>query len=133
MTGHDSGGIDRLPSDPSRDNYASDCDIPGEQSDDLPDHIDYCTCTNHTGVCQNCGYKVTVGPSDVEYGHARANNRGPNEDGIRRDCIHRPLQCNTGEPHAWDGYNKEEWSSNGAATDGGRSLAPGTDSNGGDS
>jgi len=126
-------GIDRLPSDPSRDNYAYDCDFPGGQSDGLPDHIDYCSCANHTGVCQNCGCKVTVSPSEVEYGHARATNRGPNEDGVRRDCTHRPLQCNPGEPQAWDGYDKDEWSSNEVTTDGGQSPNTGGErSEGGD-
>ena len=108
------GGTEQLPRKPSRDNYAYGCDTIDE--DELPDHLDGCKCEQHTGVCQNCGYKITVGPSGVEYGHARATNRRANDEGVRRDCIHRPLSCNPGEPHAWDGYGDE------VATDGGRSV-----------
>lgn len=108
--------IGRLPSNPSRDNYARECRF--VEDDDLPDHLDACDCESHTGVCKNCGYKITIGPSDTEYGHARANNRGPNEDGVRRDCIHRPLSCNPGEPQAWGGYDQDDWGGD-LVTDGG--------------
>lgn len=100
----DSGS--RLPENPSRNNYSYGCVT--EADDDLPGHLDRCGCSTHTGVCQECGYKITVGPSGREYGHARATNRGPDEDGVRRDCTHRPLSCNPGEPHAWDGYDVSE-------------------------
>lgn len=33
-------GMDRLPSDPSRDNYARDCDLVKDGGDDLPDHLE---------------------------------------------------------------------------------------------
>lgn len=95
-------GTRELPERPSRDNYSYGCEtVPDSE---LPAHIDRCSCGEHTGVCAECGYKVTIGPSGTEYGHARANNRGPDDDGVRRDCPHRPLELNTGKPHAWDGY-----------------------------
>jgi len=116
-----------LPRAPSRDNFARHCEHVEEDGGELPDHISPCTCKVHTGVCDNCGYKITVSASGVEYGHARAINRGPNEDGVRRDCIHRPLQCNPGEPHAWDGYDQDEWNSDEIVTDGGHCVEPGTE------
>lgn len=125
-------GTDRLPSNPSRDNYARDCELVEDDGDDLPDHLDRCQCPTHTGVCENCNYKITVGPSGTEYGHARATNRGPNEDGVRRDCIHRPLQCNPGEPQAWGGYDQDEWNDNKVATDGGTGPSSTETAQGGD-
>lgn len=88
---------------PPRDNSGRDCET--EPAEDLPTHLDRCTCPEHTGVCRECRYKITVGPSGREYGHARATNRYPDADGVRRDCPHRPPECNTGEPHAWSGYD----------------------------
>lgn len=100
--------LDELPSNPPRDNYAYGCDELDEPVQDRQ-HVHECECDTHHGVCQECGYKITIGPSGREYGHARANNRGPDPDGVRRDCPHRPLQCNSGEPQAWEGYDPAEW------------------------
>lgn len=98
-----------MPTNPSRDNSGRSCSLTGEREPAPHGHIQRCECSTHTGVCDECGFKVTAGPSGVEYGHARATNRGPDEDGVRRDCPHRPLECNTGEPHAWRGYDKDAW------------------------
>ncbi|AFK18622.1 hypothetical protein E6P09_07545 [Haloferax mediterranei ATCC 33500] len=57
---------------------------------DLPDHLVPVTNPNHTAYCKVCGFWITVGPDRTEYGHGRAANRGPDEDGKRRDCPHRP-------------------------------------------
>lgn len=76
---------------PSRDNAARTCIVTDEQPDrDLPDHIRPCGCDEHHGVCMTCNFKITVGQSGIEYGHARATNRSPNMPGKRRDCPHRP-------------------------------------------
>ena len=115
-------GTPRLPENPSRDNYAFDCSLV-ETDDDLPDHLTACTCSEHDGVCEECGYKITVGPTGTEYGHARATNRGPDDDGVRRDCTHRPLACNPGEPHAWDGYDRDDWGGDKLVTDGGEDCS----------
>lgn len=103
---------------PSRDNYGYQCTLV-EDDADLPDHVTPCTCDTHNGVCEECGFKITVGPSGTEYGHARATNRRADEDGVRRDCPHRPTTCNTGETHIWEGYDEDDGRK--LATDGGRS------------
>lgn len=105
MSGLDAiAGEDGLPAKPSRDNYAYDCTTTARDAS-LPAHISPCTCESHDGVCQECGYKITVGPSGTEYGHARATNRRADADGVRRDFPHRPSACNPGEEHAWPGYD----------------------------
>lgn len=97
---------ERVPKDPPpRDNYANGCETAVD--DKLPRHLDRCACEEHTGVCRECGYKVTVGPSGREYGHARATNRGPDENGVRRDCVHRPRSVDPGRSRAWNGYGEE--------------------------
>jgi len=101
-----------LPPNPGRANSGRGCTLTGEPAPDGHDHVQVCQCDSHTGVCEICRFKITVSPTDVEYGHARATNRAPDEDGVRRDCPHRPLECNTGEPHAWSGYDHEKWFSN---------------------
>lgn len=78
-----------LPRKPSRGNSARGCEPAGED-DDLPDHLTRCTCETHTGWCDECRFKITVGADGREYGHARAHNRGPGPDGNRYDCPHRP-------------------------------------------
>lgn len=109
--------VDELPPLPPRDNYAYGCELHhGPLQDGV--NVRPCTCDSHTGVCTECGYKITIGPSGREYGHARATNRGPDADGVRRDCPHRPLECNTGEPQAWDGYDQDEWNSTRPASGG---------------
>lgn len=113
---HSPAPLEELPSLPPRDNYSYDCTVLDENALGR-DHLQACECDAHDGVCSECGYKITVGPSGTEYGHARATNRGPDENGVRRDCRHRPLSCNPGEPHAWDGY--DEQSDGELVTDGG--------------
>lgn len=100
-----------LPLNPSRDNDGSSCELVGDapRTVALPDHITPCSCDEHHGVCAECGFKISVGPSGREYGHGRATNLAPNDEGVRRDCPNRPLACNPGEPHAWGGYDREEW------------------------
>ncbi|WP_227132356.1 hypothetical protein [Halorubellus salinus] len=112
-------GVQELPRSPSRDNYSYGCEVTDELVQER-DHLHRCECDTHHGVCDECGYKITVGPSGTEYGHARATNRGPDENGVRRDCTHRPLECNSGEPQAWDGYDQDDWNSTTAASEGGR-------------
>lgn len=60
----------------------------------VPDHIKPCTCSNHDGWCEECGFKITVTPSGREAGHARASNRTPESSGPRKDCSHRDPACN---------------------------------------
>lgn len=81
----------QLPRRPSRDNAATDCTLVDEaaQRSELPEHIRECTCPNHTGVCRECNFKITVATSGVEYGHRRRINLGSNAID-RRDCPHRP-------------------------------------------
>lgn len=69
-------------------NDGSGCVIIDEPQGHLPDHINPCRCEEHDGVCEACGYIVTVGPSGTEYGHARSHNRSPGSN--RQDCPHRP-------------------------------------------
>lgn len=83
-----------LPSNPPRDNYSYGCET--SAADDLPEHLDRCDCETHTGVCQECGYKITASETGIEYGHARARNRAPGPD--RQDCSHRPVVCDPGGP-----------------------------------
>ena len=110
MTPLTDADLQALPRNPSRDNYAYGCDITDAPVHDRQ-HLARCECDQHHGVCDECGYKITVGPSGTEYGHARATNRGPDADGVRRDCPHRPLECNSGDPQAWDGYDQADWNS----------------------
>lgn len=76
---------------PSRGNAAHDCKpLPKrEQDPSLPDHIVECECEEHTGFCLECNFKITIGPSLTEYGHARARNRDTNTR-KQGDCSHRP-------------------------------------------
>lgn len=108
--------LSRLPDGvPSRDNAATDCIRRAiYPTGEYPDHLVPCTCEAHTGVCRECGYKITRG--EFEYGHARARNRAPDEeDGVRRDCYNRPLAVNPTakgadkEPQVWEGYDRERW------------------------
>lgn len=103
----DAGDGPTLPLKPSRDNYARSCDLVESGNDDLPDHITACECETHHGVCDECNYKITVGSDGVEYGHARATNRRPDPDGVRRDCPKRSTECNPGDTHEWDGYDAD--------------------------
>lgn len=84
---------------PPRDNRARHCRpvADGDQDPDLPDHLDECTCPNHSGVCRECGFKITIGPSGTEYGHARRGNRDP-DAGVREDCPYRPSGVDPGRP-----------------------------------
>lgn len=79
---------------PARDNAGDDCEL---RDDRVPgrDHIQRCTCSTHDGVCEGCGFKITIGPSGTEYGHARGRNRR-NSD--RADCHHRPTQVDPQGP-----------------------------------
>lgn len=100
-------GVIRLQVLPARDNSGADCETDaGTDGHLLPAHIERCTCDTHHGVCQVCGFKITVGPSGIEYGHARATNRGPDEDGVRRDCPHRPSECDPTGPAAESYHTK---------------------------
>jgi hypothetical protein len=83
---------------PSADNVGRDCDPASGSRKWLPDHIDPCECDAHDGVCTVCGYKITVGPSGTEYGHARASNRSAGDE--YRDCPHRPASCDPNKPQA---------------------------------
>ncbi|RYJ13230.1 hypothetical protein ELS19_04085 [Halogeometricum borinquense] len=67
-----------------------DAEIDADADRDLPDHLVPVTDPNHTAYCEECGFWITVGPDRTEYGHGRASNRGPDADGVRRDCPHRP-------------------------------------------
>jgi hypothetical protein len=109
--------LDRLPEGvPARDNAATDCIRRATYpAGEYPDHLVPCTCDTHTGVCRECGFKITRG--EFEYGHGRATNRGPDPDGVRRDCPHRPLVCNAGrnsKPHARAGYDQDRWNGTGS-------------------
>lgn len=101
--------VGELPRMPARDNHAGGCEEVFDPAarDGLPDHLDPCKCAAHDGVCRDCGFKVTIGSSGTEYGHARANNRAADPDGYRRDCPQRPTCCNPdgGEPQEWEGYD----------------------------
>jgi len=79
-----------LPPNPPRDNRADHCQLVGHGVADRA-HLTRCTCGAHDGVCDVCGFKITVGPSGTEYGHARALNRAAGAD--REDCPHRPAAC----------------------------------------
>lgn len=75
---------------PSRDNVGRTCELVDDHDQDVPDHIQVCTCRTHTGVCASCNFKITVGNDGTEYGHARSVNRGTVPDEQRVDCEHRP-------------------------------------------
>lgn len=87
-----------LPLRPPRENFARDCTIVEDGDVDLPDHIHPCTCPSHDGVCDDCGCKITVGPSGIEYGHARAKNRDHETRSERGDCGYRPASVDPGKP-----------------------------------
>lgn len=86
-----------LPRSPSRDNAGHSCErvVAGDAA--LPDHIERCACPQHDGVCRECNFKITIGPSGTEYGHARATNLGSQEPG-RSDCPHRPATVDPNGP-----------------------------------
>lgn len=90
---------------PPRDNSGRSCTIV-EEDRGLPDHIEPCTCDSHDGVCVECRFKITVGKR-AEYGHARANNTSATEDGVRKDCPHRPSATNPRKSQYWEGYGDE--------------------------
>lgn len=91
---------ERLPENPSCGNSGRNCDLL-ESDGNLPEHVTPCSCEAHHGVCESCRFKITVGPSGTEYGHARAGNK-PGAADVRRDCQHRPGECNPGESYEWD-------------------------------
>jgi len=92
----DNGDV-ALPLSPSRANSGRHCELV-EADVGLPEHIMPCTCSTHDGVCEVCHYKITIGPSGREYGHARLSNSVVWVDGDRRDCPHRPAECDPGGP-----------------------------------
>jgi hypothetical protein len=65
-----------------------------DRRDDLGDHLIEVDHPNHTAVCIDCGYWITVGPDGREYGHARLTNSAYFENGERADCPNRPPECN---------------------------------------
>jgi len=67
-------------------NHGQTCEISGDHP---RDHLQLCSCEQHTGFCQVCGYIITVGPDGTEYGHARRRDRDSQERD-RGDCPHRP-------------------------------------------
>lgn len=96
-----------LPLQPSRDNSARDCELVEGPGREPPKHIEPCSCPNHTGVCEECGYKITVAASGREYGHARAYNRCGGRGGISEDCSHRPAACDPGQGDFHDSGERE--------------------------
>lgn len=59
-----------------------------DHADRIPDHITPCECPNHDGICDVCGFRITIGTSGTEYGHAAINNSVG-------ECPHRPRNVNT--------------------------------------
>jgi len=127
--GQSTGGTEHFPLSPARNNSARTCELHRTSDSGLPEHITQCGCDNHDGVCDVCGYKITVGPSGTEYGHARATNGAVHRDGQRLDCDHRPASCNPGEDRSPDAYSRSEPTQYPVA-DGGRSVHTATDREG---
>lgn len=69
-------------------------DAPARESS-RPAHLDPPDDPNHTGVCQDCGYPITVGPTGVEYGHARRKDRQTGMEHLG-DCEYRPAGVDPG-------------------------------------
>jgi hypothetical protein len=79
---------------PPRGNSArhilNDVDVEDDR-DDLPDHLVAVEHPNHTAICRECQFWITVGPDGTEYGHARRDNRSSNVS-PREPCSHRPSE-----------------------------------------